>query len=417
MNLEEIFKLFSFESIVKDVVAYSITAVLDYSFKKFKQSKQTNDLMWQLFDCMQKAYNNTCELLSWEEDSEAFFEASKKIVNSNTDLTCNKALCKIFLELGYPEIKHEDIECWIKQFIQQLSKPKYAHLQNFIIMQSFFKKRGNLDLQKKYFDKFKKPLLANEKVILSMEDIYIPNEYKIGNKGIQYDDLLDLIDVFIKGEINLWLKRKGVSLNRDIDVLFILGHQCTGKSSLISKIACTYSLSNNVFNNIFILSFSDRDFKNNEFTIRSICSFLNVAVENLNDAIIILDGLDESEWSSTVVLDRLENLIIDLKEYNCKLIISSRPKYFCTNDFKTSLDVYLQPFTLNQAKKWLDFYSLYDENCDKETIFNRLDSLSDDIKNIILIPYVFQICMMQDINFDTIIELGKLYDIIFDSHN
>lgn len=403
-------------SFAKFIGTYVSTAALDFSLKN--RNGYRKDIYWQLFHCMQDAHEKTCEELHWEYDSEVYSELSKEILKNNTYLNNIKTLSNIFSTAIGHETKFEDIDCWLKNFQISLVSDEHSNLRELIKIQSLYQDCNIHPINKIYVQKFQQTIFSNDLCSLSLHDIYIPNEYKLSKDEQIHRDLLELIDAFIHDRIEIILKQKDIVCTCDINSLFIFGHQCTGKSTLISRLIYDNYLNDGYLSkNIYVCSFSDRSFRSIDLTPHNICKYLDINLNSLSDAILIIDGLDESEWSSSIALDKLEHLINDLKEFNCKLIVTSRPNFLYTVDFKNSIDIQLAPFSINQAIEWLELYKEFDPTCDILSIIEQINNLSNDIKNIILIPYVFRTCIEHRIQFESITELARLYDILFFDDN
>lgn len=399
---------------IQQFFSNSITLLLEYTFKKFKETTNKKDLSWQLLHCLQTAHYNTCNQLNWEYNPDAYIQVSKNILTSNINICDESNLANIFsTAVGHP-INASDARCWLNNFQMQLTSKEHEHLWEFIKLKLLFGRNEISDIKKRYLEKFQQIVFSNDNSTLFLYQLYIPNNYSLYNGECFRNDLIDLIDAFIYGNFDHWSKKEGINCSDEINALFIFGHQCTGKSTLISKIIYDHYFNNEINSKqIHVVSFSDRSFKNNNLTPHDICKYLSLKTHCLTDAILIIDGLDESEWSSAVASDKLEYLINDLKEYNCKLIVTSRPNYFYTIDIKDTLDIHLNPFSVEQASEWLKIYNQYDPSCNIEIVTQQINELLPDIRKVILIPYVLYTCVINNIQFNHITEIARLYDIVF----
>lgn len=393
---------------------YSATSLLNYTFKKINDRFAKKDIAWQLMHCLQGAHSKTCEQLKWECNNDAYIDISKELINHKTDI-CNKStIVNIFTNAVGHEVNFDDIECWISNFEIELASKEHEHLREFIKLKLLIKENSIPYIERKYIEKFQQPAFPKGNILLSLCQLYIPNEYKLNGSERTFDDLMELLKAFISGNIDSFLCNKNKTFYKDMNTLFVFGHQCTGKSTLVSKILYDHYLKSQVTTNkIHVVNFNDRNFRKSNLTPREIADYLLIDVESFKDAVLIIDGLDESGWSGTVASDKIEQLINDLREYKCKLIITSRPNFLYSTEIKNSIDINLAPFSLNQAKVWLDFYKEFDPSFENELIFQQISSLSIDIRNIILIPYIFHICVIHNIKLNQITELARLYDVIF----
>ena len=400
------------------LAVYIATQSLDFNLKILKRKFCDHGLEWQMLDCIEKAHFTTCEQLGWAQNPDAFLKEFLGYMSSSNLAFSQSMLMKILKKaVGHP-VNSEDIECWIHCFQVQLSLSDHEQLRELLKVQQLFKEKPITDVQKKYIERFDQLQFSNGNSLLTLADIYIINQFKISNSEMIYNDLINLIEMFADGNINEWLRKKNIDHKDKVNALFIFAHQCTGKSTLISKIVSDYYKNNFLIDiRLFLISFSDRIFRNKELNIESIINYLNITKENLEKSLLIIDGLDESELSCSEATIKLEDLIYDLQEINCHLIITSRPNKLLTSDLRYTLDVQLQPFSCEQAKVWLERYQAIFKSYNTEDMYMQIMSLPTSIQEVILIPYIFQMCIICNIAIDQITELAKLYDLLFDGSN
>ena len=383
-------------------------------------SQHEHDVSLQLLDTLQKAHLMACNKLNWEYNSEAFLGAYfNSILEFKTDAAYSQStLDSIFMcAIGHP-VKESDLDCWVTCFQEQLSMPKHSELREFVILNCLIKKETSDVVQRRYLKRFYEAQFEYNGNSLSLSDLYIPNGFKINNEGPVYYDLLNLIEQYCAGHLNVWLSHNNVKPLTDVNVLFILGHQCAGKSTLVSEIISNYySKERTSYVPLFVISFFDKSIRDSGLELDAILDYLSVSLESLQNSLLIIDGLDESNYSDVDAIDAIDDLSRDLYELNAHLIITSRPGYFLPNGFRCSIEVYIQPFSLNQAKDWLALYCELYERDDAKIILSKIQSLSADVQRVILIPYVFQTCVSLGIDFSEITEFPKLYHILFDGEN
>ena len=414
MDLENLQYLIQNNFWVEQIISNATPILLDYTVKKLNEKLTKKDLLWELLHCLQEAHRQTCSKLNWEYEPEVYISLSKEILNNKINLCDERNLANIFSTALKHPISIDDVNCWLNSFLTELSSNEHQHIREFIKLKLLIRKNQLPNIQKLYLEKFQQVILSNNDDKLLLYQLYIPNKYIPNNESCSRDDLMELIHNFIYGDFTKWSNDQNLNFSDKVNSLFIFGHQCTGKSTLVSKVIYDHYFNNEInTKTIHLISFSDRDLRNNQLTPKDICEYLSLDINCLYDSLLIIDGLDETEWSSAVASDKLENLINDLKEFNCKLIVTSRPNYFFTVEFKNTLEIQLNPFSLDQAKEWLDTYKKYSPNCDVESILQQLTTLSPDIREIILIPYVLYTCVTNGIHFNQITEIARLYDIVF----
>lgn len=418
MEPSELLKLIFNQDTLNFIFTYAATASLDGILAHFKDKQSKRDLSWQLLDTLTKAHENTCEKLGWEYNSDAFLSSYLNSILNLHSLQSIDTLSRIFTDvIGHP-VKDADIKCWISCFEMQLVMPEHEQLREYIKLQSLHTGKKTYLIKRSYLNKFKEERFENGDNYLTLVDLYLPNNYKINGEGRSFDDLLETIDSFLKGDLTVHLQKKGIQINNTPNILLIFAHQCTGKSTLISKII--YELTYGDASNkppIFVVSFADRALKDQGLNAEVICSYLGITLEELSDSVLFIDGLDESNYSSSQALDAIEDLIYDLQVVNCRIVITSRPNFSLSNDLRTSLAIYLQPFSYEQAIKWIDLYNDVFEFESITEIKEQIKSLPPSVKEVILIPYILYSCIRHNINLNRVSELAKLYDLLFYSDN
>lgn len=398
--------------------SYSMTKMLDLGINKVKDKKKTMDIQSQLLQCLENAHREACGYLGWEYEPSVFCEIVETISQKGFNFYAENKLTNILSQAIGQEITDKDVFYWVQQFQIELACEEYTQLREFIKLQILLQKRTVPSLHKRYIEKLTHPKLSHKKITLTLNDLYIENEYRIGNNGERYNDLSRLIDAFLSNNIEEFVSEKGNNVQETINALFVFGHQCTGKSTLVSRIIYNYYFKSQLYNkNLFVVSFSERSFQKNDFTPYEICKYLSVDIDSLNNAIIIIDGLDESDWSSSVMLDKLEHLINDLHEYNCLLIVTSRPNFQYSTNLNHSICIHLQSFSIKQAEQFLQLYETIFPEIDSASILQQLSNSTCEIQEIVLIPYIFFTCITHGIELNCVTELAQLYDIVFFGNN
>lgn len=414
MDLSHIFSLLQSNYFAN----FFATTVLNSTISAWKKKVPNHNILWQLLNCMQKAHQDTCEMLKWEYNPDAFSNFFMDIGKISSTIYSEGDLTTIFMEaVGHPMDK-DAIECWITNFQLHLAAKEHEQLRELLKLQLLFEKRSIPESQIKYVERFNHPQSLDGTHFFTLSELYIPNEYKMGNTNRTYDDVFELVRSFRDNKIEEYLNEKGILISEEIFALFVIGHQCTGKSSLVSKVISDYTLNGASQNNsLYIVSFSDKAFANEEFNINSVCKYLCIRRSDLQNSTLLVDGLDESSMSSSVALIRTEQLIYDLREINCKLLITSRPNFVFTSELRFAWEITLQPFTEKQAFEWLEISRSMLASSNSDILKKQIVTLSPEIKDIILIPYILRICVMYDIDINGITGIPQLYDIIWDGRD
>ena len=244
---------------------------------------------------------------------------------------------------------------------------------------------------------------------IPLKDAYIPNSYSVSSSKENNDDLLDFINRFANDSLSYYK-----SLNNsecEARTLIIRGYQGVGKSSLLSKISYEWSCGRFLSNkNIYFTSF------------KKICDGVfdvNFIKNNANGLhpILFIDALDEGGFTENESVNYLNDITDCLSSCNCKVIATCRHNFINASDIRMSIEIALHPFSMVQAHKWLELYSLNTATLNVDSIMHTLNMLDEEIKEIILIPYIFYTCIEKNIDFMGITGLGKLYDLLFSGIN
>lgn len=299
-----------------------------------------------------------------------------------------------------------------------ISSDNISEIPYSVIMQKELESASLPNLQKQYLQHFHKPLFTDGKKIVSLAELYIPNKFMIAREKGPFGNLIEFIFLFLQGRLPDWLSQNGIHAANEINTLLIEGYQCTGKSTLLSKILDKlYSNNKSIERNIHFLSFSERDLRNRPLSPRSICDYLNISLNALTNATLLIDAIDESNWATSKAEEQLELLISDLRPYQCKLIITSRYGYLNVSEISSMLSILLQPFTIEQADEWIDIYHTANPSTDVNGLKCDIRKVSSDIRNLILIPYIFHICVTYQIKMGNVVNLCDLYDLVFRGEN
>ncbi len=250
---------------------------------------------------------------------------------------------------------------------------------------------------------------------LSLSEMYIPNNYSfVSNDPLNtYDDVISLIAAFANGSFKEFIENKRCNFNNDIRALIIFGYQGIGKSSLLSKIAYDYCNKTYLAHRKIIYAEFYRMCHNEIFEMVDVCTYLGIDIETLKDSIIFFDALDESNLSESGCIVRINLLINILRRYNSRIIITCRHNFINTKEIPMSFEIMLHPFTEMQAIKWIENYGSKHLSLDVGRLTKAVSFLNQEVKQIILIPYILYTCASKNIDIANITELGKLYDVMF----
>lgn len=205
---------------------------------------------------------------------------------------------------------------------------------------------------------------------LLKKDMYLPGRYSIEGNAEKHDNIMQLILAFLSGTLKQWFENHRIvpqrylgQANEDrilmpdlLTTLIIEGSQCTGKSTLIAQIIHNIDVGILPFKSVYLLSFSDRELKSNSMTCKSICDHLGIQPTELNtNALLLIDAIDESDWSRQDANNRIGNLVNELCMLDCKVLITCRSGYLDIEDDHI-LSIHLHRFSEQQGLDWLKLY-------------------------------------------------------------
>ncbi len=230
---------------------------------------------------------------------------------------------------------------------------------------------------------FEKPLPLDGDLGVSLKEVYTdPKGVKdlISNQSLEPKGVSDLI----------WDRWE----NNQNSFILLLGQPGGGKSSLIKKLSYDWAENNRepypkkVFKrNLYTvrLRYLPKEFKDDP--VKVLTNYLRGEYDQPHDpslwdeeviylfkgyrnSILLLDGLDEFimnyHLTEKETKNLLEKLVEGLSKYNCKVLITSRPKYPTEEHFREFLEDLnkrlgytvweLQPFNLEEINEFLDKY-------------------------------------------------------------
>lgn len=300
---------------------------------------------------------------------------------------------------------------------------------------------------------------------LQKKDIYLPNRFSVDSQPLIRDNIMAPVDKFLSGELKTWLKTNSVVLQeqsgqaeekieRDPDLittLVIQGEQCTGKSTLAAQIIHRIDTGKFTFRKVYLLSFGERDLQSNSLSCNSICKYLGIRYTDLDDnALLVIDAIDESEWFRQKASMQIADLINEIKDLDCRIIVTSRSGYL---DLKMPqvLDFQLRRFSEQQALAWLRLFqqAFPDKNTEKLeqyvqnllALIHRAEQVEKEADNrargkpvderfaakpltreeitllqtaeVILMPYVMELCIRHQVSITSVSSMAQLYAQVF----
>lgn len=209
---------------------------------------------------------------------------------------------------------------------------------------------------------FEDPLIFEEKENAKrLKDVFVWPEYRSGLLEYEQDDLREVIGEFLKGNLKIFLYSKGVpklKIDKDYNLLVILGMGGMGKSSLLEKLAydIMHKAINLNVNNVFFVKFSSMEYRYNNL-LENIISYLDINKNIIRNSVIILDAFDEFVLKDIDKQKMLELFCHEIQLLNCRVIITSRENYIDTVSLQNTFFIKLLTFNMNKRKEWLNKYN------------------------------------------------------------
>jgi len=261
---------------------------------------------------------------------------------------------------------------------------------------------------KDFSDNFSKPLFWSDSSENTLENLYLSNTYFI-KEDKPHDDLDELVNQFIAGTLNDYLKKKkGIMQYVPIHTLFITAPPGCGKTSLISKIAHDKVQDKHIY---FI---NMADMRHAEINLKAICEKLSINKKDLIKSILILDSLDEALQHSENCDEVLSELSDEFGDYEIRAIITCRSNLLTSNEVRSSFEIKLQGFDTHQAVLWLENYAKYNPDFPLDDWKYTATHMNSSLSQVLLIPLILYICVIRKIPITKVNSIGTLYDILFD---
>lgn len=194
-----------------------------------------------------------------------------------------------------------------------------------------------------------------------LKDVFVWPEYRADLLKCNQDDLEQAIGEFLKGKLKIFLYSKGVSklrIDKNYNLLVILGMGGMGKSSLLGKIA--YDIIHGAIQldvkNIFFVKFSSMEYRYNNL-LQNIISYLDIDKKAVRNSVIILDAFDEFVLKDIDKQKMLELFCHEIQLLNCRVIITSRENYIDTESLQNTFVIKLLTFNISKRREWLNKYN------------------------------------------------------------
>ena len=298
---------------------------------------------------------------------------------------------------------------------------------------NFQKELYETEIEKEYQD-----IVLNDEKGLTLKDLYIEPYFRVHQNCFKDDDkrieerrhrdskFADIKKINIHKFITSILDNKNeLDLkNDDIDTIFISGFPGQGKSSFVKRLIYDV-LNENISISEDIVLIKLKNIKEPKSLINGnieevIKEQIPYKIENLDNYIIVLDGLDELYMKSGLKLSDIDEICAKISRINAKTIVTTRHHYvnFDKLNEKNILTIELKELDMIQQKKWLGKYKkTYPNKKLSNEIIEQLHSKRKKNRHILeLINQPILLHMIAEMDIDNIEELdkNKLYKEFFD---
>ena len=273
----------------------------------------------------------------------------------------------------------------------------------------------------------------SEDEIATLEKVYELPKFDIMDQDeISGVDILSFIENFMG--YSTQAKNEALKFTfsgRNITTLFVKGHAGSGKSSLFYYLAFQKSINANFLPNhkiVFIKLIELYKECNNTLSekdpLSDILSYTGLEMFDLQNTLIVLDGLDEICTAQAInVYDYCNNLIErTFKVNDLKIIITTRLNYINIShrDNANVLNIKLKNWDMEDLVNWNNkYFSVHQSSPELKKIaqenINYLKKKgSQEILSIVAVPLLFYMVTAIGIKLDSIGSIGQLYDTVFD---
>lgn len=290
--------------------------------------------------------------------------------------------------------------------------PKQVKMLQQQIPDELFDNGPDEPISNSFADNYLKTLFWSNSDENTLKNLYVYNTYRFSHQAKSHDDLETLVEYFIDGRLNDFLKTsKGIQQYVPIKILLITAFPGCGKTSLISKLAYDYSKKQHLY---FV---NMADMKNSIITLATISERLSVSKSKLKHAVLILDSLDEAIKQSDNCDEVLTNLSEEFEEFDIKALITCRSNLLISDMLRSCFEIELQGFDSEKAIEWLEKYHRINSEFPFEKWEYTVSRLDSTLSKVLLIPLILYICVVRKIDITAISDIGQLYDILFDPIN
>jgi uncharacterized protein YjbI with pentapeptide repeats len=297
----------------------------------------------------------------------------------------------------------------------------------------FKKAKYKAELEKEYLN-----IVLNDEKGLTLQNLYIEPYFRVHQNCFKEDDtrvkdtdkrddkFIDVKDVSIHDFIvdTLDGKNKLGLKNDGIDTIFISGFPGQGKSSFVKRFV--YDAINEVISldqDVICIKLKDieepKELLGNDIS-QTLKKHIPFEVENLENYIVLLDGLDELYMKSGLSLSDIDAICAKLSRKKIKTIVTTRHHYvnFDKMNEKTTLILSLKELDKTQQKEWLVKYKTFYPHLKlTDEIIDALHENKDANKHILELinqPILLHMIASMDIEHIEKYNKNKLYKEFFD---
>ena len=389
-------------------------------FSIIKEKISKDSLEYQLLCVIETSLKDTFEEMGWEYDSITVSENLNitKLLDDGRIMS-EEGLKEIFEDITGQECDNKTLEVIERNFNKTAASNQivfqYISLQSNRYGSSRKSKARHrteyTHIERQYIAAMDNRQFSEGISTKTLADTYIANEYYIAQNE-KRDDLIYFLYMFIEGDFNGYLKDYNILDNssEEINTLIITATQCCGKTSLVSKLLYDYYRNDYKGYALYVTNFRDERHKRTPLSIDMICKSLEIDEAELENAVLILDSIEESELPASQIQDMVEILSSNLKEYGCKLIVTCRNNIVDLDELRECIEINLCNFSPEKVDEWIKACKF---KIDEAQLNIIVRSVKSEYSQVLCLPYILKICIECGLDLKEINDLGQLYDKAF----
>lgn len=304
-------------------------------------------------------------------------------------------------------------KAWMLQRIDHLEREQLSHRKELDEQKQLVKNRvltceklsSIAELSESYLRKWEESLFLNDTVPLKQV-------YQLPNIENKHESMKEVLQNFIPTTDVSWDAP---------DMLVVLGHPGSGKSTLITYLLNKCKLSKRITVRVHrFTAFENINWNGNPQNLPQLMlNAMGLDINHLTNLLLILDGLDEINMlgGHDAFLDHLyDQWILRDTTYRFSLIITCRTNRIQDPEILSANYIMLSPLTGQQIQQFARAYwkgTNMPVNTKMMDLFKELDHHKHSLKDILGIPLILYITLALEVDVTDSVSLSDVYSQIF----